>query len=227
MVGRGRYSLLVVVSSAPLLAADGRPAGFALGGVADCYDELVSRDGGWCVDFASPRGGRPPEGGPTRPDPSCEAFRDGAGFEKLARSQRLADVDLTSYDALFFGGGLGVMVDLAWDLTSARVTASAYETGRVVASIGRGPAALLPVFLSDHSPLVAGRSLTALCGARGARAGRADEPFPLIRRLRELGARVSQGPRTEPHVVVDGRLVTGQNRASARAVARAVAHLVA
>lgn len=47
-------------------------------------------------------------------------------------------------------------------------------------------------------------------------------PFLLQTRLEELGAKHTGGPDFQAHVVTDGRLVTGQNPASATGVARAV-----
>lgn len=47
-------------------------------------------------------------------------------------------------------------------------------------------------------------------------------PFLFQSRLTELGAHHSGGPNLKSHVVTDGRLVTGQNPASASGVATAV-----
>jgi putative intracellular protease/amidase len=52
-------------------------------------------------------------------------------------------------------------------------------------------------------------------------------PFLLETALRERGARYSKAALWQPHIVVSGKLVTGQNPASATGVGRAVAELLA
>lgn len=47
-------------------------------------------------------------------------------------------------------------------------------------------------------------------------------PFPLESKLKELGARFSFADPGASNVVVDGRLITGQNPASAPGLARAI-----
>jgi putative intracellular protease/amidase len=47
-------------------------------------------------------------------------------------------------------------------------------------------------------------------------------PFLLESKLRELGAKMVPGKAFEANVVVDGRLITGQNPASATGAAEAI-----
>ncbi len=51
-------------------------------------------------------------------------------------------------------------------------------------------------------------------------------PFLLESRLRELGAEVDTAPDWSDHVVVDGKLVTGQNPQSSASAAEAVIELL-
>ena len=51
-------------------------------------------------------------------------------------------------------------------------------------------------------------------------------PFLLETKLKERGAEFTSGKIWLPHVAVDERLITGQNPASARAVAQAVIAIV-
>jgi hypothetical protein len=93
----------------------------------------------------------------------------------------------------------------------------------VVAAVCHGPAALVGVTLSSGRPLVEGKSLAAFTDAEEAAAGLADVvPFLLQSRLEQLGAKHTGASVFQPHVVVDQRLVTGQNPASATDTARAV-----
>ena len=51
-------------------------------------------------------------------------------------------------------------------------------------------------------------------------------PFLLEERLRELGGEVDTADDWTDHVVIDGRLVTGQNPQSSRSVAEAMVSLL-
>ena len=186
------------------------------------------------VDLASP-GGRTPVVDEGSLDP-------GAIGEEQAATQRrelddlagrlgstlvLADVDLDAYDAVFVPGGHGPMEDLAVDDDLGRVLVTMLDGGKVVSSVCHGPAGLLPARRADGSWLFAGRELTAFTDAEEEQAGLADKaPWLLESRLRESGARFSSGESWAPHVVVDDRLVTGQNPASSTEAAQAVVRLL-
>lgn len=98
-----------------------------------------------------------------------------------------------------------------------------YENGGVVAAVCHGPAALVGVRLSDGGYLVAGKKVAAFTDAEAAAVGLADVmPFLPARKLAGQGALHVPADDFTAQVVTDGRLVTGQNPASARGVAEAV-----
>ena len=104
---------------------------------------------------------------------------------------------------------------------------SVYERGGVVAAVCHGPAALVNVRLSDGASLVAGNEVSSFTDEEEA-AVKLEKvvPFALESRLREHGARFVEAPNFERKVAVSGRLVTGQNPASATGVAEAVVRAV-
>jgi putative intracellular protease/amidase len=114
-----------------------------------------------------------------------------------------------------------------WDFPGnddvARVGRQAYEDGGVVAAVCHGPAALVDLTLSDGSYLVDGKQVAAFTN-REEQAVKAQDavPFLLADKLTERGATHHPGPNFRANVVTDGRLVTGQNPASAGPVAEAV-----
>ncbi len=126
------------------------------------------------------------------------------------------------YDVIYFVGGHGTMWDFPGNADLSRLAAAVYEGGGVVAAVCHGPAALTTVRLSDDSLLIEGKTLSAFTDAEE-RAVKLDGvvPFLLQSRLEQLGARHTGAPKWRPHVVTDGRLVTGQNPASAAGVAEA------
>ena len=109
-------------------------------------------------------------------------------------------------------------------LHAAPVTASR----DVVSSVCHGYCGLLNTRLSDGTLLVSGRQLTGYAWAEEVLAGVARHvPFNAERAMKDRGARYEKALLPfQSHVVVDGRLVTGQNPASARATAKRVAALL-
>ncbi|SFS31275.1 type 1 glutamine amidotransferase domain-containing protein [Saccharopolyspora flava] len=132
----------------------------------------------------------------------------------------LATVNLDDYDAVFYPGGHGPMEDLAVNDDSARVLTGALSSGKPLAVVCHGPAALLATEGSGDSPF-RGYEVTAFTNAEETQAGLADKaPWLLQDRLNALGVTFKEGPAWAPNVVVDRNLHTGQNPASSGPLAR-------
>ncbi|HUR05638.1 MAG TPA: type 1 glutamine amidotransferase domain-containing protein [Nonomuraea sp.] len=196
-----------------------RKTGYYVPEAAHPWD--VFRRVGFEVEVASVAGGRPPEDGYDPADPLQTAFLEGLD------ASRLADLDAATYDAVFYAGGHGTMWDFPDDPDVARIGREVYERGGVVAAVCHGPSALVNLTLSDGSYLVSGKRVAAFTNSEEKAAGVADVvPFLLADALRERGARHEGMGDFEPQVVVDGRLATGQNPASAAPLAQRVVELL-
>jgi putative intracellular protease/amidase len=92
-----------------------------------------------------------------------------------------------------------------------------------VAGVGYGPCALFNIKLSDGSLLLKGKRVCSTTNAEEcAMQTRTIIPFNCENRLTQIGAIFSGAGPFEDNVVVDGRVITGQNTASATSVAKAV-----
>lgn len=216
--------ILFILTNATRIGPNQRPTGYEFSEVAHPYDQFIRQ--GYTVDFASPKGGTPPADGYDAKDPVSRVFREGPGFIQLNQSQRLADVATDAYDAIFFPGGLGPMVDLVDEPLVKQVIAGMYERGRVVGAVCHGPVALLNVSLSTGRGLLDGKRVTSFTEAEEEGHSEQDVPFMLDAALRQQGAEHTSGAPFAEHIVVDGHLVTGQNPASAGGVARAMIQLL-
>jgi putative intracellular protease/amidase len=220
--------VLFVLTSHPELGDTGRKTGWYLPEVTHPLKEIL--EAGLNVDFVSPEGGAAPidPGSLKDDDPISQEFLNDpkwkARFDNTLDPSRVVADD---YDAIFFAGGHGTMWDLPDNEALANLAASIYEKGGLVAAVCHGPAGLLNVELSDGSHLVDGRNLTSFTNEEE-KAVHLEEvvPFLLESKLVERGARHQKAEKFHPKVVVDGRLVTGQNPASARAVGQALAELL-
>jgi putative intracellular protease/amidase len=220
---------LIVVTSHDRLGNTGKHTGYYLPEVTHPYYALL--DAGVAVDIASPQGGAAPmdPSSGDRKDPANARFLDTqADRDKAAHTIRLADVAPSTYDAILFAGGHGTMWDFREDRDVQRLAAAIHDAGGVVAAVCHGPAALVDVRLSSGDYLVAGKRVTGFSNDEEEAAKlTAVVPFLLESALVERGGRYQKADGLwKEHVVTDGRLVTGQNPASAAGVGRAVAELI-
>ncbi|MEV0585476.1 DJ-1/PfpI family protein [Nonomuraea sp. NPDC050310] len=134
----------------------------------------------------------------------------------------LDEVDQRGFDLVFYPGGHGPMEDLAHDEVSGALLTGRLASGRPLAMLCHGPAALLAAKDADGSWPFAGYRMTALSSTEekpnsfGRKA-----PWFLEDRLRESGADFTKGKiPLVPHLETDRNLCTGQNPASSERLAR-------
>ncbi len=216
------FAILIVLTSHGALGDTGKPTGFYLAEAAHPW--RLFRKAGYRIDLTSPRGGRPPMDGEDLSDPVQQEFlHDPEMRAKLDHTPTPDRLDPALYDAILFAGGHGTMWDFPDNAELARLAIGVYERGGIIAALCHGPAALVNIMLPDGSALVADRAVAAFTNAEEAAAGLSDiVPFALQTALERRGARHSGSENFTPHVVVDGRLITGQNPASATSTAQAV-----
>lgn len=232
--------LLLAAIAAPLHAGDagkilivvsgeGRDQGKTRPGYE--FDELsqawlIFKANGFAVDVASPRGG-PVEADKYNPAEPFNAalLADANAMRTLADTRATRDVKAADYAAIYVVGGKGAMFDLPRDTALHVLLARAYEGGAVVAAVCHGPAAFADVRLADGTSLVEGRTITGFSNEEEAVFGKRwakEFPWLLEDAMRSRGARWQEAPLMMPKVVVDGRLVTGQNPYSTTGVADAI-----
>ncbi|OWT76819.1 MULTISPECIES: type 1 glutamine amidotransferase domain-containing protein [unclassified Achromobacter] len=212
--------VLFIVTNASEIGPKHRHTGFFFPEIAHPFEALDKA--GIAVEFATPLGGKPPEDGFDANDPVQAAFLASSAYRRLAHSRKLAEVDVLDYDAIFIPGGLGPMVDITGNPEVQAAVLRAWQGDKVVSAVCHGPAALLGVKLDDGTPLVRGRRLTAFSTREEDGYARGDVPFDLESALREEGALHESAEPWQPKLVVDGRLITGQNPASGGVVGEAI-----
>jgi putative intracellular protease/amidase len=216
--------VLMALTSRAELGETGEPTGYTVPEAARPWK--VFRDAGVEVDFVSVEGGEPPHEEVDEDDPVEREFFE-RERERLRSTPSASEIDPSRYDAIFFVGGHGTMWDFPDTQALADAAAEIYERGGVVSSVCHGPAALVNAKLSDGSYLVAGKRLNSFTNAEEAAVQRDDVvPFLLQSRLEERGARWEGGEEFGEYTVVDDRLVTGQNPASAERTARLVVEAI-
>ena len=188
------------------------------------------------VDFASPAGGK------IVYDPYSDPYFEKSlepedlvskGFlsdkkvqAKLESTLKLEGVDLTQYDAIHVAGGRGATFDLYPNEHVAKALEYFWEKDKVVGAICHGAVALgnIPGRIKGRQvtgfTLEADKQLQALFGA-----GFVIPHYPQTV-LESTGAVYSSVQPYTPRVIVDGKLITGQDQSAASEYALAFLHLM-
>jgi putative intracellular protease/amidase len=218
--------ILMVLTSHDQLGSSGKKTGFWLEEFAAPY--YAFKDAGADLTLASPAGGQPPlDPKSDEPDAQTEATRrfksDESAQAVLAHTTRLSAISGADFDAVFYPGGHGPLWDLAGNPDSIRLIESMSRAGKTVAAVCHAPAVFRDTKAADGEPLVKERMVTGFTNSEEDAAHLTKiVPFLVQDMLVENGAKYSKGPDWQPHVVTDGKLITGQNPASSAAAAAAV-----
>jgi putative intracellular protease/amidase len=223
--------ILHVVSNVAHYADPSHPTGLWLSELTHAYDLFDER--GFEQRIVSPRGGK----SPLEPralkwpllDASAKAWlADEARMALLSNTARPDAIDPSDFDAIYFTGGHAVMWDFPDSVGLQQITRAIFERGGVVSAVCHGYCGLLNTQLSDGSHLVAGRKVTEFSWTEEVLAGVAkDMPYNAEEEIKKRGALYEKALLPFiPNAVIDGRLVTGQNPASAKLTAKRVADLL-
>jgi putative intracellular protease/amidase len=216
--------ILMVLTSHSAMENTDSKTGVWLGEFTDPYYEFI--DAGYMVSLSSPKGGRPPL------DPMSELTEHVTGSNRRFQEDSVAKkafsettalnmISAADYDAVFYPGGHGPIWDLAVDNNSGLLILDFLDSGKPVAMVCHGPAALINVD-RQRSGFLKGRTISSFSNIEESLVGRSGNvPYMLQTKLEELGANVKTAlvPFTS-HVERDGLLITGQNPLSAGPVAK-------
>ncbi|MCV2421615.1 type 1 glutamine amidotransferase domain-containing protein [Paucibacter sp. DJ2R-2] len=215
--------VLIVVSGEGREQGKTRP-GFEMDEFAQAW--LLLRANGLNIEVASPKGGAVEA---DRYDPADDynsrLAADPQALAALKQTRSTAELKASDYRAVLVMGGKGAMFDLPKDPGLHTLLREMDAQGGVIAAVCHGPAALAEVRRADGQPLVAGRRLTGFSNEEEAAFGKkwaAQFPWLLEDKLKAQGARWDEASLMMPKVVVDGRLITGQNPFSTTAMTEAV-----
>jgi putative intracellular protease/amidase len=146
--------------------------------------------------------------------------------KELSQTVRLETIKSEHYDTIFYVGGHGPMWDLAESRVSIALLEAFYNSGKVIALVCHSPGVLRHVTYKGE-PLVKGKRVTGFTnGEEEAVQLTHVVPFLVEDELMRLGAIFEKVKNWQPHAVVDGRLLTGQNPASSTLAAEELLKLV-
>lgn len=185
---------------------------------------LAMTEAGYQVDYVSPKGGYVPL------DPRSMKYADKESmalyakkdFQDRALAHTLAPQEVTpeDYAAIYYAGGHGVMWDFPQNQALAELAEKIYQQGGYVTSVCHGIAGLLNLREANGDYLIKGKKVTGFTTAEEILAGkRRVVPFLNQVKAKKRGANFIKKRAYASFAVQDGRLITGQNPFSAKAVA--------
>lgn len=222
--------ILMVLTSHDELGDSGNKTGFWLEEFTAPY--YVFKDAGAQVTLASPEGGQPPlDPSSDTDDAQTETTRrfksDEAAHADLANTVVLSTVSADDFDAIFYPGGHGPLWDLAEDADSIELIEAFAARERPIAAVCHAPAVFKHPKGEDGESLISGKTVTGFTNTEEEGVGLTKVvPFLVEDMLKTNGGNYEKGPDWAPFVVVDGKLVTGQNPASSTEAARKVLEML-
>ncbi|WP_417638581.1 type 1 glutamine amidotransferase domain-containing protein [Enterococcus faecalis] len=215
--------ILVVLTNVSRYHGTEEPTGLWLGEATEFVEEVTKA--GFSVDYVSPQGGYVPLDPRSMKyvDSSIMAVYESADFQEraLAHSLSLEEIDPDEYAAIYFTGDHGVMWDFPDNPQLQAITRSLYEQGKYLTSVCHGIAGLLNVKDASGNYLIADKTITGFTTAEEILAmKKAVVPFLNETIAKEHGATFAKKRPYKEFAYQDGRIITGQNPFSVRAVAR-------
>ena len=218
--------VLIVLTSHDMLGNTGKKTGFWLEELAAPYYAFIDADAE--VTLVSPKGGQPPlDPKSNEKDAQTETTHrfeaDASAMQALANTQKLSEISIADFDAVFYPGGHGPLWDLAEDQNSISLIEQALQADKPVALVCHAPGVLRHVKSSDEQPIVKGKSVTGFSNTEESAVGLTEiVPFLVEDMLKENGGQYSKAEDWQVYVQQDGLLITGQNPASSAATAEAL-----
>jgi putative intracellular protease/amidase len=229
-----RPHVLMVVANPTVSTTTGWPVGFWAAELTHPYYEFMRVR--YDVTVASPDGGKVELDALSDPRDESKWSADdliSMGFLNtpelaalLENTPRLADLDLSEFDAILVCGGFAPMFQFRQNEDLKRTIAALYEAEKPTAVLCHGVSALIDVQLSDGSYLVEGKTVTGFANVEedysDMSVGQKVMPYRIEDELRTRGANYIEAGLFKAFAVRDGRLITGQQQYSGTRVAELV-----
>lgn len=222
--------VLMVLTSHAELGNSGEKTGFWVEEFAAPYYTFI--DAGIQVTLASPAGGQPPIDPKSElADFQTESTKRYDGDVKaqalIADTAKLADVNASDFDAVFYPGGHGPLWDLTDNRDSIALLESFLAANKPIAAVCHATAAFLNLKNDAGEYVVNGKAVTGFTNSEEDAVQLTDVvPFLLEDELIKRGGDYQKVADWNAFAVQDGLLISGQNPASSELAAeKLLAHL--
>ena len=218
---------LIVVTSVSKYDKEPKATGLWLGEAVHFYEKLVKA--GREVDFVSPLGGYTPiDPVSLSKDFMTEAdwhyYADATFRHKIGATLKPSEVKTNDYQCIYYAGGHGVVWDFPENKEIQQIAENIYNKGGFVSSVCHGAVGLFHIKDEKGETLIKGKEVTGFSNEEERMVG-VEKLVPYLTEdelVKHGGRYVKAEKAFDAFAVADGRLITGQNPASAGAVAELV-----
>lgn len=223
-------NILMVLTSHDQLGNTGQKTGFWLEEFTAPY--YIFKDAGLQITLSSPLGGQPPiDPKSNEADFQTESTRrfkqDPVTQAQLAQTQKLSDINVNDFDAVFFPGGHGPLWDLVNDKDSIALIERVVADQKPLGVVCHASAVVKNVKTANGHPFARDKQITGFSNSEEQAVQLTDiVPFLIEDEFKAQGAHYLKGADWQSFIVKDGSFVSGQNPASSEAVAQELLNLL-
>lgn len=151
-------------------------------------------------------------------------YQNRSFMHQLGNTLAADSINPDDYDVIYYTGGHGVVWDFPDNKQLQKIAMAIYNHGGIVSSVCHGAAGILNLKTNDGQYLINSKNVTGFSNAEEKEV-QLDKLVPYLTEdeLVKRGANYSKAANNwESYAISDGRLITGQNPASGKAVAEKV-----
>lgn len=196
--------------------------------IVNAYDEFIKA--GYTVDFVSPKGGAISLSYINTSDALSKKYLyDDEFMYLLKHTRKPTEVKAKEYKAVYYVGGGSAMFDVPVNKGIQNIAMDVYEKyNGIISAVCHGTAGIVNLKTSKGDYFVRGKTINGYPEDYENTSKPHFKTFPFLikKTVEERGGRFVFSERNAEHVEVDGRLVTGQNYVSSKAVALKIIELI-
>ncbi len=218
-----KKKILMVLTNVAKCNDNKRATGLWLGEATHFYD--VVKKAGYEVDFVSPNGNYVPIDlhSLKYADTIDYQYYTDHDFQTRALSQSLnpSQIETKNYAAIYYTGGHGVIWDFPENEQLQKIAWEIYQNNGYITSVCHGAVGLLNIKDDAGKYLITGKTVTGFTDMEE-KLNRTNKqvPYSTEQELKKRGANFVKKRFFSEHAILDGRVITGQNPQSPKAVAK-------
>jgi len=220
--------VLFIASSADFHGDSKLATGTSFSELVHAYDVFIKA--GYQVDFVTPKGGQLPLAYINTSDPMHRKYIYDRDFMyALANTAKPEQIDASQYLAVHYVGGGNAMYQVAENKALQEISMQVYEQNQgIVSSVCHGTAGIVNLKLSNGEYLVSGKTISGypIAFEKTDAAYYQEFPFEIETLIKQRGGAFKYGERNQSYVEIDGRVITGTNFQSSKAVAEVMVEMM-
>lgn len=220
--------ILFIVSNVHFHGDSTLPTGVSFSEIVKAYDTF--KNAGYTVDFVSPKGGAIPLAYINTSETIHKQYLYNNDFMYAIKHTKTPNqIKPENYLAVHYVGGGNAMYGVSENQDIQHIAMTIYEKHNgIISSVCHGTAGIVNLKTKDGKYLVDGKRISGYPDSyeNQTKAYFKEFPFLIQKTIERHGGSFHFAKRNQPHVEVDGRIITGQNHLSSPLVAEKMVELL-